>query len=95
MGLAGHVSPPHWPNANRTKVQRLSIRLKDLECCKAARYLFDMIFDLAAVEEVKSIVANLTRWTGSVPEITGRKIEKGPCKGTTNLLSPFHARDMP
>jgi hypothetical protein len=48
-----------------------------------------MIFDLAAVEEIKIITANLTRWTGSVLEITGRKIEKGPGKGTTNFLSPF------
>jgi len=59
MGLAGHVSPPHWSNANRTKVQRLSIRLKDLECCKAARYLFDMLFDLAAVGEIKDYCRQL------------------------------------
>jgi hypothetical protein len=51
-----------------------------------------MIVDLAAVEEIKIIAANLTRWTGSVPEITGRKIEKGPGKGTTNFLSPFMLR---
>ena len=43
----------------------------------------------------KIIAANLTRWTGSVPEITGRKVEKGPGKGITNFLSPFMLKTCP
>src|SRR5947209_14153213 len=40
-----------------------------------------MVFDLAVVEEIKNIAANLTRWTGSVLQITERKMKKGCGKG--------------